>query len=112
MTTDKNLDGLSGFHFWVSYSQIISICDNWQEFGWTEWISFLSKIPLSPSKFLSVVTDDNDLPVTASESDGDSAFVTQKWNPLSPSKFLSVVTDANDLPVTDSGSDGDSAVEE
>jgi hypothetical protein len=29
---------------------------------------------LSNSKFLSVVTDDNDLPVTDSESDGDSAL--------------------------------------
>ena len=28
--------------FTVCYWQIISICDNWQEFGWTEWISFLS----------------------------------------------------------------------
>jgi hypothetical protein len=31
------------------------------------------KLLLSPSKFLSVVTDANDLPVTDSESDDDSA---------------------------------------
>ena len=38
--------------------------------------------PLSPSKFLSVVTDANDLPVTDSESDGDSAV--EEWRCLHP----------------------------
>jgi hypothetical protein len=81
----------------VCYWQIISICDNWQEFGWTEWISFLSNkctitITFTGCYWQIIIICDN-----WQEFGWTEWNLTQKWNSLSPSKFLSVVTDANDL---------------